>query len=138
MGDGLFDLKRICMRPAHCPVCGSPNQCRLETGEAYKGPCWCERPVLLQRSLERLMENLPESRCLCPACLEAIAADPDVSWDELVERNSPRVPEPPAPLQEGDFYLEGANMVFTAQYHLRRGSCCGSGCRHCPYPAKES
>ncbi|MGA9667617.1 MAG: DUF5522 domain-containing protein [Terracidiphilus sp.] len=24
-------------------------------------------------------------------------------------------------------------MVFTAAYHLKRGSCCGSGCRHCPY-----
>jgi hypothetical protein len=23
--------------------------------------------------------------------------------------------------------------VFTAIYHLKRGSCCGSGCRHCPY-----
>ena len=24
-------------------------------------------------------------------------------------------------------------MVFTAAYHLKRGYCCGSGCRHCPY-----
>jgi hypothetical protein len=39
---------------------------------------------------------------------------------------------PPA-LREGDCYLEGDNMVFTAAYHLRRGYCCGSGCRHCPY-----
>lgn len=40
-----------------------------------------------------------------------------------------------SPLVEGeDFYLEGAALVFTARYHLRRGSCCGSGCRHCPYP----
>ncbi len=23
--------------------------------------------------------------------------------------------------------------VFTAYYHLQRGFCCGSGCRHCPY-----
>jgi len=23
--------------------------------------------------------------------------------------------------------------VFTATYHLDRGSCCDSGCRHCPY-----
>lgn len=23
--------------------------------------------------------------------------------------------------------------VFTAFYHLKRGSCCGSGCRHCPF-----
>jgi hypothetical protein len=24
-------------------------------------------------------------------------------------------------------------VVFTALAHLQRGSCCGSGCRHCPY-----
>ena len=38
------------------------------------------------------------------------------------------------PPEEGDFYLtpEGYK-VFTEQYHLRRGYCCESGCRHCPY-----
>jgi hypothetical protein len=25
-------------------------------------------------------------------------------------------------------------FVFTAAYHRARGACCGSGCRHCPYP----
>ena len=48
--------------------------------------------------------------------------------------------KPPAPeevpLVEGeDFYWEGAALVFTARYHLRRGYCCESGCRHCPYRA---
>ena len=38
------------------------------------------------------------------------------------------------PLKEGeDFYREGGYVVFTARYHLRRGYCCESGCRHCPY-----
>jgi len=32
-----------------------------------------------------------------------------------------------------DFYLEGGYVVFTAAYHLKRGSCCESDCRHCPY-----
>jgi hypothetical protein len=32
-----------------------------------------------------------------------------------------------------DFYFEGGFMVFTAQYHLKRGYCCKNGCRHCPY-----
>lgn len=32
-----------------------------------------------------------------------------------------------------DYYREGAMIVFTARYHLRRGYCCESGCRHCPY-----
>jgi Family of unknown function (DUF5522) len=42
-------------------------------------------------------------------------------------------PLQPMALQDGDFYLEGGHMVFTAAYHLRRGYCCGNRCRHCPY-----
>jgi hypothetical protein len=38
-------------------------------------------------------------------------------------------------LTEGlDFYFnEEGLMVLTKAYHLDRGYCCGSGCRHCPY-----
>ncbi len=32
-----------------------------------------------------------------------------------------------------DFYLDGHYLVFTAAYHLKRGYCCNSDCRHCPY-----
>ena len=40
----------------------------------------------------------------------------------------------PSPLVEGvDYYLEGDKFVFTAAYHLKRGYCCNSKCRHCPY-----
>jgi hypothetical protein len=39
----------------------------------------------------------------------------------------------PALVEGEDFYREGACVVFTARYHLRRGRCCESGCRHCPY-----
>ena len=38
------------------------------------------------------------------------------------------------PLEEGDYYLsEEGYRVFTEQYHLKRGYCCESNCRHCPY-----
>jgi hypothetical protein len=44
-----------------------------------------------------------------------------------------------APLVENvDYYIEAGRWVFTATYHLKRGECCKSGCRHCPYgPAKD-
>jgi hypothetical protein len=33
-----------------------------------------------------------------------------------------------------DYYVnEKGLIVFTERYHLKRGNCCGSGCRHCPY-----
>jgi hypothetical protein len=47
--------------------------------------------------------------------------------------NSPGNPRRPLSLQPGDSYWDGPHLVFTRQYHLRRGYCCGSGCRHCPY-----
>jgi Family of unknown function (DUF5522) len=39
----------------------------------------------------------------------------------------------PAPLEPEDFYYENGLVVFTAAYHLKRGYCCNSGCRHCPF-----
>ncbi len=36
--------------------------------------------------------------------------------------------------EEGvDYYLENGNIVFTEEYHKKRGYCCESNCRHCPY-----
>lgn len=37
-------------------------------------------------------------------------------------------------LDPEDFYKtpEGY-IVFTEKYHLKRGYCCKSGCKHCPY-----
>ncbi|MBN8787551.1 MAG: hypothetical protein J0I84_10715 [Terrimonas sp.] len=38
-------------------------------------------------------------------------------------------------LKEGeDFYFnEEGLMVLTESFLLKRGYCCGNGCRHCPY-----
>lgn len=34
-----------------------------------------------------------------------------------------------------DFYIDSKTglTVFTQNYHLEKGYCCESGCRHCPY-----
>ncbi len=45
---------------------------------------------------------------------------------------------PNPPLVEGrDYYMDGPFLVFTREYHLRRGSCCHSGCRHCPWNVQD-
>lgn len=36
-------------------------------------------------------------------------------------------------LLPSDYYYEQGRMVMTDSYHKRRGYCCGSYCRHCPY-----
>jgi len=45
----------------------------------------------------------------------------------------------PDELIEGRDYTvdERGLLVFTAAYLLRRGTCCGSGCRNCPYGGKS-
>ncbi len=39
---------------------------------------------------------------------------------------------PDFPVDE-DYYMENGFLVFTESYHIKRGYCCGSSCRHCPY-----
>ena len=73
--------------------------------------CWCfTLPA---------MNLKPEFKdCLCPNCLNILA-------QENLQK-------------EEDFYFnENGLMVMTAAYHLKRGFCCGNGCRHCPYPKKD-
>ena len=35
------------------------------------------------------------------------------------------------------YYNEDGYRVMTESYHVRRGSCCGNGCKHCPYEPKH-
>ena len=41
-------------------------------------------------------------------------------------------------LLPSDFYMEGGLKVFTVEWHKKRGYCCGSGCRHCPFIPKHT
>jgi hypothetical protein len=89
-----------------CWKCGAEISCC-----APAPGCWCESYPALP--------PVEGADCLCPECLAAalhIAS------------------QPKQPLIEGEhYYTEGSAMVFTAAFHLQRGYCCGSGCRHCPY-----
>lgn len=50
---------------------------------------------------------------------------PTNGTEERADRTDPEQP---------DYYWTAEGyLVFTAQYHLKRGTCCGSGCRHCPF-----
>ena len=42
-------------------------------------------------------------------------------------------PKKPDLIEGEDFYREGPYIVFTEKYLKKRGYCCESGCRHCPY-----
>ncbi len=34
---------------------------------------------------------------------------------------------------EDYYYSDEGYIVFTEKYHLKRGHCCKSNCRHCPF-----
>jgi hypothetical protein len=36
-------------------------------------------------------------------------------------------------IESQDFYIENGKYVFTKEFHLSRGYCCGNGCRHCAF-----
>ena len=75
------------------------------------------------------------SACFCRRCLTALAGhsrnldDPGqilaMVREEVAARND----------SVEFYYDELGRVVFTAAYHLKRGHCCGSGCKHCPFPA---
>jgi hypothetical protein len=90
-----------------CWKCGAEFSCTPDSG------CWCEEHVPLR--------PVQGADCLCPDCLVAAVAA------------QTRAQSPAALVKGEDYYLEGSAVVFTAGYHLRRGYCCGNGCRHCPY-----
>jgi hypothetical protein len=50
---------------------------------------------------------------------------------KTVNRNSPDA------IHQADYYYENGWLVMTEAYHLKRGFCCGSKCRHCPYEHKN-
>ncbi len=35
------------------------------------------------------------------------------------------------------YYFENGFCVFTSEFLINRGYCCGNGCRHCPYQPKH-
>jgi hypothetical protein len=51
----------------------------------------------------------------------------------VVAPSTPPPEDTPPELLPEDFYYEGPYLVFTSIYHRKRGYCCNSDCRHCPY-----
>lgn len=43
------------------------------------------------------------------------------------------VPKTDQRLKVDTYSLADGRIVFTEAFHLKRGFCCGNGCRHCPF-----
>jgi hypothetical protein len=105
---------------SQCPLCGGENDCQLCSVATYKGPCWCESVSIPEALLARVPPEQRNTACICRACVTTFHR----------EQASPQ----PLAIRPGDVYFDHGLMVFAEAFHLRRGYCCGNGCRHCPYP----
>ena len=66
-------------------------------------------------------------------------SNPKDKPDKKIEKEPELQAKPQEPKLQShtqDFYYEGPYIVFTKAYHLKRGYCCSSQCRHCPYKEK--
>jgi Cysteine-rich CWC len=65
--------------PTVCPLCGTANQCAMET-EAATGtvqpPCWCTALVLDAQVLARIPKASQGLACICAACAQGLNALP--------------------------------------------------------------
>ena len=105
----------------YCPKCGTPFECKWE--DILN--CQCNT-VSLPAETVRFLEKHYES-CLCENCLsgigEAVALAEKHDFPSQKEMF----------VEDVHYYIEGGYWVFTEAYHILRGTCCESGCRHCPY-----
>lgn len=77
---------------------------------------------VIRNELNKIYED-----CLCARCLNDIKNEMNSIHANKFKSNDDLA-------MEEDYYInENGNWVFTAKYHLKRGYCCGNGCKHCPY-----
>lgn len=106
-----------------CPNCGANFTCGPVAGEK---DCWCDKVPHIS--------PVGDHECLCQTCLKELIASKELSQSSVVQASTLGNEMSQPPLIEGvDYYSEESAIVFTAAYHLRRGYCCESNCRHCPY-----
>ncbi len=87
--------------------------------------CQCNSIVINETGNDFLKKT--KFDCLCKNCLSNINRLAELAKNQVFPRR-------PADLKEGlHFYMENGFFVFTEFYHMLRGNCCGSGCRHCAY-----
>jgi hypothetical protein len=76
--------------------------------------------------------------CRCPACLgqtidARIKASLQTQGIASMVDMARLFFNPDTLVEHVDYTIENGSYVFSAWYHLKRGSCCGNGCRNCPY-----
>lgn len=108
----------------HCPRCSHSFECKVSD----VANCQCNFPI---DDDTKLFLSKTYYDCLCASCLQ--------HYNQLVLSSKKyQVSRQKEIMIEGvHYYSENGYWVFTELYHLLRGYCCGSGCRHCVYGFKK-
>ncbi len=140
MSQGLKDqIDTANVTTTHCVKCGVDMACGADSETSS---CWCKGFPRLPPEV-----GVDGSQCLCPNCLGlvlnrsveqgieekgvsamvALASENSINPVSDTGRGKPRL------VEHVDFQIENGKYVFSSWYHLKRGYCCGSGCRNCPF-----
>lgn len=111
-----------------CPECNTGFSCDPEQVQAS---CWCY-------SYPAFVPVEAGQTCRCPNCLANLVGETIESHLNSLSREealilASRYRNDRTLIENIDYTIESGNLVFSRWYHLKRGSCCGNRCRHCPY-----
>jgi hypothetical protein len=56
-----------------------------------------------------------------------------IQKDFILELEAKRLLQEKTKLSPEDFYWENGKMIFTREYHIKRGRCCYNNCLNCPF-----
>jgi hypothetical protein len=105
-------------------ICG---RCRIQIDRKDQ---WSDRRDWIGSDLSRDMKrylNATRYEGLCSNCRQFLQSQVSKAACMTLPINS-------SDFDEGLHYtVELGKIVFTEFYHIQRGYCCGSGCKHCAY-----
>ncbi len=129
----------ISMPKIVCKQCNQEHQCN----PAENDSCWCFKYPSLQLLHELIEEPFQsDKKCLCETCFvstikKVIDKHATLFKAGKIPNYAPQFVKGNSLIDDIDFYKENGNWVFTSWSHMKRGHCCGNGCRHCPYPKEH-
>lgn len=88
--------------------------------------------LIFEKTLKKIICNMPELKSKENLYNISRLNKNYPRYDEIIKLHKDAIEE------KNDIYIdpETGFAVLTAEFLLKRGYCCGSGCRHCPYEEK--
>jgi len=120
-------------------TCGSCGEVLTCDALNKSRTCWCQGFPPLPAFVPG---DSSGANCLCPSCLglrlealvqQAVSEGTREALLGFIQSNAIEKEDTGELVEFIDYRIEEGNWVFSGWYHLKRGYCCGSGCRNCPF-----